>query len=117
MCLGLTVLPKWFLLLKRESFNSIFKISHLTPALLGNIINQSRRPAVFARGVVGRRGAGVNSLVVLASQCHKPHLPAGGRYSHTYMKYNSPSENALEIGLFNYRIYKVALSGCSQADT
>lgn len=85
--------------------------------LLGNIINQARKPAAFARVVLGRRGAGVNSLVVMASQCHKPHLPVGGRYSHTSTKYNSPSENGLEIGMFNYKIYKSALSGCSQADT
>lgn len=76
MCLGLMVLPKWCLLLKRESFNSIFKVSHLTPAILGNAIYQSKKPAVWGRAVLGE--GCVNSLVVKASQCHQPQHPAGG---------------------------------------
>ena len=80
MCLGLMVLPKWCLLLKRESFNSIFKISHLTPAILGNVINQSKKSAVCGRVVLGSGGGGegVNSFIVKASRCHQPHLPVGG---------------------------------------
>lgn len=41
MYLGLVVLPKWCLLLKRESFNSIFKSNVLLLTIYGNVINQS----------------------------------------------------------------------------
>lgn len=62
------MLPERPLLLKRESFNSIFKISHLTPAILGNVINQSKTPALCGCESVEAWGKGcVNSLAIPVS--------------------------------------------------
>lgn len=106
MCLELTVLPKWCLLLKRESFNSIFKISHPTPAILGNVINQS---SSVQCGREWYQGGGCEWLLRFPSVTNLTSLWGIGKVPLT----NSPSSNALEIGLFNYRRYKGILSGCS----